>query len=263
MVEPKPDSEARHRMSESVLQTSQAQLNKLLQVSLDIEENELAKNAIDHKALRHFLKQLFDRLHAADEAIKRGIIRQLFKNIMVYKKNQIKVTWTIPAVNECEIGFVSDVRWLPSFESAPNPGPLPKIVIDLEFKAALLVADKAFLYQEYVVANKSIARIAHEQLCAKSTVSKYLLEFEIERRTEHLPSQRRGQIPFGMRLRKGQLMPHHGEQAVIIKLQGMRNQGKSFADLVSWHCSKGIRTKNGGKWDRPTVYKILKRSRRG
>jgi hypothetical protein len=39
-----------------------------------------------------------------------------------------------------------------------------------------------------------------------------------------------------------------------------RADGESFGDLVDWLNGSGVKTKNGaGKWDRPPVYKILKR----
>jgi len=115
------------------------------------------------------------------------------------------------------------------------------------------------LRREYCEFGKSTKQI-RDLNCSASTIAKYLLEVGIEPRAERLPRQRRGQIPFGMKLRKGQLVPHKGEQLVNAKLAEMREGGASFRQFVNWLNDKGIKTKNRAKrWDRPTVYKILKR----
>lgn len=61
-----------------------------------------------------------------------------------------------------------------------------------------------------------------------------------------------------MKLRHGRLALHIGEQAVLQKLAVLRVAGKTYGQLVAWLKANAIRTKNGGQWDRPTVYKILK-----
>jgi hypothetical protein len=56
------------------------------------------------------------------------------------------------------------------------------------------------------------------------------------------------------------LVEHLGEQKTIVKMAARRAEGASFGDLVDWLNENGVKTKNGvGKWNRPTVYKILKR----
>jgi hypothetical protein len=60
---------------------------------------------------------------------------------------------------------------------------------------------------------------------------------------------------------KGRLLDHKGEQAVIDKLVDLRASGRSFGDLVAWLDINQIKTKSRqAKWDRPTVYQILKRT---
>jgi transposase len=135
-------------------------------------------------------------------------------------------------------------------------------VIELPFKGMLLAKDKDYLYQKYVNECKSMRQIARELGCSKSTVAKHILEFGISLREGYLPRQRRGQIPFGMKMRNGQLVPHLGEQATISKLRELRAAGKSYKALVDWLKAEGVRSKNGGQWDRPTVYKILKNQRK-
>lgn len=60
-------------------------------------------------------------------------------------------------------------------------------------------------------------------------------------------------------MRAGQLVAHLGEQAIIERLRHLRGDGKSYGDLVDWLNANGVRAKNRGRWDTPTVYKILKR----
>jgi hypothetical protein len=57
----------------------------------------------------------------------------------------------------------------------------------------------------------------------------------------------------------GQLLPHKSEQGVIAKLRDLRQAGMSYGKLAHWLNENGVKTKNGAKWDRPTVFKILKR----
>ena len=82
--------------------------------------------------------------------------------------------------------------------------------------------------------------------------------FGLERQDE---GQRlKGQIPYGWRSLKGLLVEHLGEQKIIVEMAARRADGASFGDLVDWLNGNGVKTKNGaGKWDRPTVYKMLKR----
>lgn len=57
------------------------------------------------------------------------------------------------------------------------------------------------------------------------------------------------------------LKPHKGEQRTLNELWQSHQSGKSYGDLVDWLNAKGIRTKNGGRWDRLTIFYIIKRLR--
>lgn len=111
----------------------------------------------------------------------------------------------------------------------------------------------------YVIEGLSIRKISDLTGCAKSTVGEYLAQFGIDQRVYPVPAQRRGQIPFGSRMHKGHMIAHKGEQKVIEELLKMRAQSRSFGDIVVWLNLNKVKSKNGGKWDRPTVYKIIKR----
>lgn len=62
-------------------------------------------------------------------------------------------------------------------------------------------------------------------------------------------------------MQKGLLVPHLGEQAILSDMVKLRQLGKSFGDIADWLNQNEVKTKNGSsKWDRPTIYKIIKRS---
>ncbi|MGE0171174.1 MAG: recombinase family protein [Oligoflexales bacterium] len=152
-------------------------------------------------------------------------------------------------------------KWLPKPGSRLTPSPLPEIPVSIDFNAYPFVSDKDFLHLQYVVNQKSTKQIARELGCARSTVSKYLADHEIEIRTGDTPGQRKGQTGFGEKVRNGKVVPHLGELALLDKLQEMRDRGVSYGELVTWLNQNGIKTKNGlAKWDRPTIYKILQRN---
>lgn len=152
-------------------------------------------------------------------------------------------------------------RWLSAFDGALAAVPPPKALIETDFVAFLMAKDKDFLHQEYVVKGKSAKQIARENGWSHATVAKYLLEFGMPPRSTGLRDYPRGNAPYGARVVGGKLVVHKGEQAIIIQLNEMRSQGASYGDLVAWLNSEQVRTKNDAKkWDRPTVYKILKRA---
>lgn len=92
---------------------------------------------------------------------------------------------------------------------------------------------------------------------SKTAIKNRIRELGAER-LEGVPVLK-GQVPYGWRIVNGQLVPHKGEQEIIAKLAELRQTGMSYGTLANWLNENGVKTKNGGKWDRPTVYKILKR----
>jgi IS30 family transposase len=122
-----------------------------------------------------------------------------------------------------------------------------------------LYRNKVFLQQKYLSEGLSARQIAREIFSARSTVSASLIEFGIE------PAGRfrgfKGQLGFGERLVKGRIVPHKGEKAVIDQMASMREAGASYGRIASWLNQNNVRTKNRVKgWDRPTVFKILKKN---
>ncbi len=153
----------------------------------------------------------------------------------------------------------------PVINGSPNPtlGPhiAPSSLIEITTDRLTFFRhfDKDYLQEQYVVLGKSMNQIAREKGCARSTVSVALgkLGFTIKAQSELQCSK--GQVPFGFRSVHGNLVPHLGENEVLSQMADMRSSGASFGQIVTWLNSERIQTKKRiGKWDRPTVYKILK-----
>lgn len=225
-----------HHQTELAIHDSYAEVaDRLLELAINAESKYKAMTPAEK---RDFIKTVCSN-HLLDGQTVRYSLRNSFRVLVAMCGNE---------------------GWLTIFDGALKMVPPARGLHEVPFAATLMARDKDFLYQEYAVAGKSIKQIAREERCAPSTVAKYLLEFGIEPRPDRLPRQRRGQIPFGMKMRNGLLVPHLAEQATIEKLRQLRSEGKPYGDLVDWLNTNGIRSKNGGRWDRPTVYKILKRA---
>ena len=94
-------------------------------------------------------------------------------------------------------------------------GPQAEIKISEAFGSYDWFRDRDFLFSEYVEKQKSTAHIARELACARSTVSKYLLEHNIPIRPEAMPHYRKSQPALGERVVNGQMVPHKGELEII------------------------------------------------
>lgn len=124
--------------------------------------------------------------------------------------------------------------------------------------------DKEFLTREYIEKRKSLALIARELGCARSTVIEHLLRHGISLRTDGLlPHYNKSQLAYGERLHNGLVVPHLGEQKTIRQFQELRKDGLSFGKIAVWANEQGILTKNrAGKWDRRTIFEVLRRAAR-
>jgi hypothetical protein len=67
-----------------------------------------------------------------------------------------------------------------------------------------------------------------------------------------------GQVPYGWKLRNGQLVEHRGEQDAISIMAELRTEGKSLREICDALGAAGVRTKRGGSWKPTSVMKILK-----
>ncbi len=103
-------------------------------------------------------------------------------------------------------------------------------------------------------------QIAREKGCVRSTVRSALIELGFKTQDRKELHCNKGQVPFGFRVVHGNLVPHNGEISAIQEMIKMKNSGASYGDIAIWLNSKQVPTKNRtGQWDRPTIYKILKK----
>ena len=101
--------------------------NKKMQIGESLvvlaKEKEALEGAfLDAKSLKTSLKAVFDRLDKAAPDVQRGIARQLFKKIKVYKGNKIEIQWNVPHL-PCVPGgqgFVKDNQWGGRWGSNPR-----------------------------------------------------------------------------------------------------------------------------------------------
>ena len=76
---------------------------------LQRELNQYSNRDVDTKSLKTSLQVVFERLKEAKPEVQRGILRQLFKEVVVHH-NRVKLVWNLAA---CDggIGFVQRVEW--------------------------------------------------------------------------------------------------------------------------------------------------------
>lgn len=123
-----------------------------------------------------------------------------------------------------------------------------------------LYRNKVFLQQKYLSEGLSAGQIAREISSARSTVVSNLIENGVDL-SKPLYSSRKGQLAYGEKLLKGRLVPHLREQKHIQQMVEMRTAGASFGQIAIWLSKEKIPTKNKvTNWDRPTVFKIIKRA---
>jgi hypothetical protein len=130
------------------------------------------------------------------------------------------------------------------------------------YQATPLYRNEQFLRDRYLKKQLSTGQIAREIRSARSSVLEGLSAYGIPMRSEKKAHQRnKGQLAYGERMMNGQVIVHKAEQRILKKIIKLRDQGHSFGQIADWLNTSGIPTKNAKKnWDRPTVYKIVKRT---
>ena len=90
--------------------------------------------------------------------------------------------------------------------------PHARISIIRPFSSYDWFKDKDFLYDQYVTKQKSLAQVAREAGCARSTVVTRQMEFGIEIRQDGLlPHYPKSQTAYGEKIYGGRVVPHLGE----------------------------------------------------
>lgn len=123
-----------------------------------------------------------------------------------------------------------------------------------------LYLNEEFLRQKYLTEKLSTSEISRLIFSARSTVKCALVRFGIQlRSTTEAKRLNKGQLAYGERWLKGDIVASPKEQRVLDEMRRLRHDGNSYGQIAQWLNSSRIPTKNRAKaWDRPTVYKILK-----
>ena len=99
-----------------------------------------------------------------------------------------------------------------------------------------------------------MAGVAEMERNLISERTKLALAYKRERRKVY------GAVPYGFRREGEDLVPVPEELEVIRLMLHLRKQGLSYQEIANELCARGIPTKNGGRWQKAGVYKILKRA---
>lgn len=145
--------------------------------------------------------------------------------------------------------------------SHSNPFPPNSYVVDIiGFGSKQLYRDPSFLHQKYVVEGLSPRQIAQLSSSSKTSVVTHLRKTGIPLRGTG-GSYRPGQVPFGKRLAKGQLVDNKGELEILNRMMRFRSEGLSYWRIAEMLNLWGVKTKTpGARWQAATVMKMLKRS---
>ena len=129
-----------------------------------------------------------------------------------------------------------------------------------KYQSTPLYRNEEFLREMYLKKRLSTRQIAREICSARSTVKEALGRFGIPLRPDDEAHRlNKGQLAYGERFVNGKTVRHIAEQRVLAKILELRDKGTSYGGITDWLNAGGIPTKNRvGKWDRPTIYKIIR-----
>lgn len=121
--------------------------------------------------------------------------------------------------------------------------------------------DKEFLYQKYTVEGSNIGFISQISGLSKTTIKEKIKQYGLEKNKNININIKPllGQVPYGWRIVKGQLVTHKGEQEVVQKMSTLSKKGKSLRQIAKYLQDSGIKPKNGTKWHATSILKILRR----
>ena len=112
------------------------------------------------------------------------------------------------------------------------------------------------LQEKYVIQGLSLAKIAGEFLCSKTTIRKALTDAGVPIR-ERQQKGRSSNPRYGTRSVKGQRVEHMGEHRVIKTIVEMREEGLSFRQIADFLTKVGVPTKTRRKkWHKEVVRQI-------
>ena len=137
--------------------------------------------------------------------------------------------------------------------------PPPEVVVTIPFLSKPLFKDKEFLHQRYCQEGLSLAQIAAEIGSSKEAVRKGLCRFGIAARAHGQHHGHPSQARFGIRVIKGQSLPHLAEKKVIEAVCGYRSQGFTLRQIAEKLGESDIKSKNRGTtWHPEMIRRILR-----
>jgi transposase-like protein len=119
--------------------------------------------------------------------------------------------------------------------------------------------DPSFLHQKFIVERLSAAQIAREIGCCKTTVKKYLRQYQIKKGLGN--GRHHNKLALGEKFEKGRLKDHQQELRLVETLKKMHvEENLSTAAIAKILNSMKVPTKKRGKkWDHSVVRRILQR----
>lgn len=135
-----------------------------------------------------------------------------------------------------------------------------KISMISMYQSTPLYQNEDFLREMYLEKRLSTRQISRAIRSARSTVKEALGRFGIPMRPEDEAHRlNKGQLGYGERMVNGEIVRHVAEQKVLTQMLELRQGGASYGKIANWLNTKAVPTKNrASKWDRPTVYKIIR-----
>ena len=155
---------------------------------------------------------------------------------------------------------MQDVRW---YDDSFRTTSQPEVIDIFEFDHIPKFRDKFFLTEKYVKDGLSLTQIAALIFSGRSTVTKYLRQFEIPLRQEDVPKVKTAsQLKFGERLRRNKVAKQKKERAVLNTIRKLRARHYSYHQIARFLNDSGVPTKTGrGKWHGRFVKKLLDRDK--
>ena len=137
--------------------------------------------------------------------------------------------------------------------------PEPRSIVESSLSDIPAFKDRAFLHQKYVVEMKTCQEIAKMILCARTTVLKYLKEFDIPVREVGSNIRRKHGVAFGQKTTHREVQSHKREQNRINRLLELREKGYSYGKIADVFNTLKIPTKTRkGKWHAKSIHSIIK-----
>lgn len=105
--------------------------------------------------------------------------------------------------------------------------------------------------------NLSTGQIAEITNWGRTTITDALKTLNIKKETNKATHPK-----FGERIIGNLMVSHQGEQLIIKKIMTLKDQGKSYSEIVNYLNNENIPAKYGGKWHKTSVQNIVERKRK-